>query len=150
MVSLLGIPICNNQYLISLIFTVGPLCEVYDIYFFTIGPVFKVSNIYFFSEGPLCTVFNIRLFFSVGPLCKRFDERKVLIFVGILFMFLGRIIVFPIPGFDHPPLANSTAPESKTSVYFLHSSSNIIVVYIFTFKYACLCWPIFSPFGYGT
>ena len=56
---------------------------------------------------------------SVGPLCKRFDERKVLIFVGILFMFLGRIIVFPIPGFDHPPLANSTAPESKTSASFL-------------------------------
>ena len=89
-------------------------------------------------------------FFSVGPLCKRFDERKVLIFVGILFMFLGRIIVFPIPGFDHPPLANSTAPESKTSVSFLHSSANIIGVYIFNFKYPCLWRPIFSPFGYGS
>ena len=32
-------------------------------------------------------------------------------------MFLGRIIVFPIPGFDHPPLANSTGTESKTSAF---------------------------------
>ena len=90
-------------------------------------------------------------FFTVGPLCKRFDERKVLIFVGILFMFLGRIIVFPIPGFDHPPLANSTASESKTSASFKHSSANIIVVHIFMYFQICLTlWPIFSPFGYGT
>ena len=28
----------------------------------------------------------------------RFDERKVLIFVGISFMIIGRIVMFPISG----------------------------------------------------
>lgn len=90
LIETLGTPLCMDQF--------GWSEEETVLYF----------GILIASASILC----VFLFAIVGPLCKRFDERKVLIFVGILFMFLGRIIVFPIPGFDHPPLANSTAPEN--------------------------------------
>jgi MFS family permease len=56
------------------------------------------------STGVMC----VFLFAIVGPLSKRFDERKLLIFIGISTMFLGRLVVFPIPGNDPPPIANDT------------------------------------------
>lgn len=55
------------------------------------------------STGVMCVI----LYASVGPLCKRFDERKILIFMGLFFMFMGRLLVLPIPGYDHPPLASN-------------------------------------------
>lgn len=59
--------------------------------------------------GVMCVI----LYASVGPLSKRFDERKILIFGGILFMFLGRTLILPIPGFDHPPLASQNDSSSE-------------------------------------
>lgn len=71
---------------------------------------------------------SIFLFASVGPLCRKFDERKILIFLGIFFMFLGRLFVFPIPGWDLPPLAsdNSTLKSRRSSYYVAKSSPCIL------------------------
>ena len=47
---------------------------------------------------------------------KKVDERKLLIFVGISTMALGRFLQLPIPGMGPPPLANEkhldSAPDS--------------------------------------
>ena len=55
---------------------------------------------------------SVFLFASVGPICKKIDERKILIFLGIFCMFLGRIALFPIPGYEPP--ANSTSNSDTT------------------------------------
>jgi hypothetical protein len=51
----------------------------------------------------------------------RFDERKILIFVGILFMIIGRILMLPIPGRDPPrppdDPSTTTVEPSTTTVY---------------------------------
>ena len=63
------------------------------------------------SSGGILTVF---CFASVGPLSKRFDERKILIFAGIIPMILARTIMLPIPGLPHAELANKTKNNSDT------------------------------------
>ena len=45
---------------------------------------------------------------------KRFDERKILIFAGILIMFLGRIALFPIPGLKDIPTRNTSIATTST------------------------------------
>merc|ERR1711935_593289 len=50
---------------------------------------------------------SIFVFAAIGPLSKRFDERTLLIALGILPMILGRVIMFPIPGQPNPPLKQS-------------------------------------------
>ena len=42
-------------------------------------------------------------FGTVGLLCKLMDERKVMI-LGLIFMFIGRLVILPIPGNPLPPL----------------------------------------------
>lgn len=69
------------------------------------------------------SILCVFLFATIGPLSNRFDERKILIFIGIGFMMLGRLFVFPIPGFDPPPLANSNSSAAFRSQFW--SSRNI-------------------------
>ena len=52
-------------------------------------------------------------FVTVGRLCKLIDERKVMIF-GILLMFLGRLSLFPIPGFPLPPMIENSTDVSSS------------------------------------
>ena len=53
-------------------------------------------------------------FATIGPLSKRFDERFLLLFAGIVPMIIGRVIMFPMgseyPNFirDFKPLVNNT------------------------------------------
>jgi len=47
------------------------------------------------------------VFAGIGPLAKRFDERMLLIVLGIIPMILGRVVMFPIPGRPNPPLKQS-------------------------------------------
>ena len=47
----------------------------------------------------------------------RFDERKVLIIGGILFMILGRFIMFPIPGGDLPPIPVDDSPTTVNPMW---------------------------------
>ena len=48
-------------------------------------------------------------FATVGPLCKMMkDERKVMI-LGIIFMFIGRLMIIPIPGNPLPPLIQNSS-----------------------------------------
>ena len=53
---------------------------------------------------------GVMMFSLIGPLSKRVDERLLLLLVGILPMLLGRAVMLPIPGVDHPPVnCNSQA-----------------------------------------
>ena len=45
---------------------------------------------------------------SIGPLSKRFDERLIMLFCGILPMVLGRFIVFPT-GSTYPPFKGNAS-----------------------------------------
>ena len=47
---------------------------------------------------------GVLVFGMIGPLAKRFDERLLLLVMGILPMLLGRAVMLPIPGVDHPPV----------------------------------------------
>jgi len=46
----------------------------------------------------ISSTFSIFLFFSVGYLSRRFDERKLLVFCGIIPMLIGRVFFFSFPG----------------------------------------------------
>ena len=47
---------------------------------------------------------GVVVFSMIGPLSKRFDERLLLVVLGILPMLVGRMVMLPIPGVDHPPV----------------------------------------------
>ena len=46
---------------------------------------------------------GVLVFSMMGPLSKRFDERLLLLGLGILPMIIGRSIMFPFTG-DHAPI----------------------------------------------
>ena len=46
---------------------------------------------------------GVLVFSMIGPLSKRFDERLLLLGLGILPMIIGRSIMFPFTG-DHAPI----------------------------------------------
>merc|ERR1712062_45220 len=46
---------------------------------------------------------GVLVFSMIGPLSKRFDERLLLLGLGILPMIIGRSIMFPLTG-DHAPI----------------------------------------------
>ena len=52
---------------------------------------------------------GVLVFGMIGVLSKRFDERWLLLVAGILPMLLGRAVMLPIPGVDHPPV-NCNSP----------------------------------------
>ena len=66
----------------------------------------------------------------VGPLSRCLDERWLLLLVGTLPMVLGRIVMLPIPGQDHPPvncLSNTSWVADFPDCHnFLDSDSNLV------------------------
>ena len=50
---------------------------------------------------------------TVGKLCQWIDERLVLIFVGIIPMTIGRLLLMPLPGADHPEVALEDEGEEE-------------------------------------
>merc|ERR1719244_558687 len=67
---------------------------------------FAIQNIGFVTMG--AGAMSIFMFALIGPLSKRFDERNLLIVLGIFPMILGRVIMFPIPGQPNPPMPGET------------------------------------------
>ena len=53
---------------------------------------------------------GVLVFGMIGPLSKRFDERWLLVVLGILPMLVGRALMFPISA-DHPPINCYNKPE---------------------------------------
>ena len=80
------------------------------------------------STGVMC----VFLFGSIGPLTKKIDERKILIFLGISFMLIGRLVVFPIPGFPTPPMAGSGNGTSG------NDTSGRVQMFVIRFVSPCL------------
>ena len=62
-------------------------------------------------------------FATIGPLSKKFDERALLLFAGIVPMIVGRVIMFPMGtefpithGDQSPILPNRTFLETRGEV----------------------------------
>ena len=54
------------------------------------------------------------LFFTlIGPLSKRFDERKLLVYCGLLPLIVGKLIAFPMAD-QYPTMASTFTVGSKT------------------------------------
>ena len=51
--------------------------------------------------------FQVGIFFTIGYFSKRFDERKLLLFVGIIGYMVAIFIFFPIPGNPLPMMAKN-------------------------------------------
>lgn len=97
LVETLGTPMCMDQF--------GWTEETTVLYF----------GILIAASGIMCVL----LFGIIGPLGKRFDERKILIFLGIVVMFIGRLVMFPIPGQPLPPSpGNGTEVGLRNSQYY--------------------------------
>ena len=54
--------------------------------------------------GRLSEMITPTLTLSPGPLSRRVDERWLLVVLGAGPMLVGRIVMLPIPGLDHPPV----------------------------------------------
>jgi len=80
---------------------------------------FAIQNIGFVTMG--AGAMSIFMFALIGPLSKRFDERNLLIVLGIFPMILGRVIMFPIPGQPNPP---APVPASFSSGFNSTSGFN--------------------------
>ena len=53
-------------------------------------------------------------FASIGPLAKRFDDRKLLIFVGFIPLIIGKVIMLPM-GKEYPQIkGNVTCVVNET------------------------------------
>ena len=64
---------------------------------------------------------GVLVFSMIGPLSKRFDERLLLLGLGILPMIIGRSIMFPFTG-DHAPI-DCLRCEERLSVVIICSVS---------------------------
>ena len=60
----------------------------------------------FFSET-FIKFLQVGIFFTIGYFSKRFDERKLLVFVGIIGYMVAIFIFFPIPGNPLPMMAKN-------------------------------------------
>ena len=79
------------------------------------------DTVMYFGIMMACNGFaTLLLFLSVGPMCKRFDERKLMIFVGVLGFMIGRFFCLPIPGFPLPPLKPDHTGIVGRSSYMTH------------------------------
>ena len=76
----------------------------------------------------LITAVLIHIFKNTFIFPKRFDERKILLFAGILIMFLGRIALFPIPGLKDIPTRNASIATTTTSIDNENLSLNPLVI----------------------
>ena len=57
-------------------------------------------------------------FGAIGPLAKRFDERNLLLFVGIIPMIIARLILIPV-GSELPPLFSNTTNINGTFLVYI-------------------------------
>jgi hypothetical protein len=62
-----------------------------------------ISVVAFACIGPLSRRSGSLQSLSVTPTSIRFDERVLLVVLGMVPMILGRIVMFPIPGQPSPP-----------------------------------------------
>ena len=85
--------------------------------------ILKAST-YFYGKAFSCHLYVIFSIFFF-----RFDERKILLFVGIGFQLLGRIFLFPIPGNPTAPLKNSTSPNLYHSINDQNLKTNPLMFY---------------------
>ena len=69
---------------------------------------------------------GVLVFSMIGPLAKRVDERLLLVVLGILPMLLGRAVMLPIPGVDHPPV--NCFSEAEWAPEFHADCDNITMV----------------------
>ena len=51
---------------------------------------------------------GVTCFGCVGPLAKRFDDRKLLIFVGIIPLIIGKMVMLPM-GDEYPIMKGTIA-----------------------------------------
>ena len=57
-------------------------------------------------------------FGSVGSLAKKFEERKLLIFVSLIPMIIARLIMIPM-GNEFPPLYSNTTYPNGTPIFLM-------------------------------
>ena len=55
---------------------------------------------------------GVTCFGCIGPLAKKFDDRKLLIFVGLIPLIIGKIVLIPM-GSDKPLYIDPTGMLSK-------------------------------------
>ena len=53
------------------------------------------------------------VFTTVIPLTKRFDNRKILLFCGIIPFIVGKLVILPM-GNKYPQIANTTISDGKS------------------------------------
>ena len=70
---------------------------------------------------------GVTCFGCIGPLAKKFDDRKLLIFVGLIPLIIGKIVLIPM-GSDKPLYIDPTGMLSK---YFISKEHLIQFMYIF-------------------
>lgn len=75
-------------------------------------------------------------FALIGPLAKRFDERKLLVFAGLVPLVVGKIVVLPM-GREYPPIYQNVtigdeegtcAPENHLNVFRWSSLLYVIII----------------------
>ena len=62
---------------------------------------------------------GVTCFGCIGPLAKKFDDRKLLIFVGLIPLIIGKIVLIPM-GSDKPLYIDPTGMLSKHFVSKVH------------------------------
>ncbi|TRY68880.1 hypothetical protein TCAL_11023 [Tigriopus californicus] len=65
-------------------------------------------------------IISVICFATVGPLSKRFDERKMIIFIGLIPMIIARLIMMPFPGLP-PPRSPETFNRSSPFSSYMYS-----------------------------
>ena len=55
---------------------------------------------------------GVTMFAIIGPLAKRFDDRKLLIFVGLIPLLIAKIIMFPM-GKEYPQIRGDVIIDGK-------------------------------------
>ncbi|XP_043668192.1 major facilitator superfamily domain-containing protein 8 isoform X1 [Vespula pensylvanica] len=94
-------------------------------------------------------------FVMIGPICKRFAERKVMVWGGFLFMFIGRLFCIPW-GPDPPKIAdlgsfnNITANENGSEILGCQSTQEwckytpqlTVIQFIIGYSFTSVGYPI--------
>ena len=66
-------------------------------------------------------------FASIGPLARRYDERKLLVFCGLIPLIIGKLIYFPV-GEKFPQMYRNITKESKLTTIVLPFRKYVVVV----------------------
>ena len=63
---------------------------------------------------------GVTCFGLIGPLAKRFDDRKLLIFVGLIPLIIGKAIMIPL-GSQYPKYIDSNGEDIYYDFYLSHN-----------------------------